>query len=383
MAELSSALPLIGNDLAPVFRKKQPKEESPLGLYLTAPEQSVETTTPQPRPVAVTPPPLLDIGMVQTVAISPAEHRRMPRILVTFAVVAVALLVAASGAMMAYKLTSTLHTSAATAPAVVRANSMIVSSSNLRSALTKVEGQSISFNGGGTVIGASPADITKWLTVTPNLTEHTTTIGLNTSNIATYLSTVATQVTKQPVNEIVVTHPDGSTATLVQGIDGFSVGSTAQAYNQITNNLLGGGGMNINLPGTVVPFSLSTSTAIYPKLIEVNVNTKKMYVYQNGQLINTFLVSAGAPDHPTPLGTFHIWDKLTSQTMVGPGYVQPNVPWVNYFDHSGDAIHGNYWRPAADFGTVNTSHGCVGVQVSQAEWIYNWAPIGTTVIIHD
>jgi lipoprotein-anchoring transpeptidase ErfK/SrfK len=105
-----------------------------------------------------------------------------------------------------------------------------------------------------------------------------------------------------------------------------------------------------------------------------------MYAYQNSQLVNTFLVSAGKPSTPTPVGEFHIWDKLTSQTMTGPGYVQPNVPWVNYFNHSGDAIHGVYWRPASVFGNVNTSHGCVGVPVNIGEWIFNWAPIGTTVI---
>jgi lipoprotein-anchoring transpeptidase ErfK/SrfK len=107
-----------------------------------------------------------------------------------------------------------------------------------------------------------------------------------------------------------------------------------------------------------------------------------LYAYQNGQLVNTFLITAGAPATPTPIGEFHIWDKVALQTMTGPGYVQPRVPWINYFDHSGDAVHGNYWRPSSVFGNVNTSHGCVGVQVDQAEWIYNWAPIGTTVITH-
>ena len=61
----------------------------------------------------------------------------------------------------------------------------------------------------------------------------------------------------------------------------------------------------------------------------------------------------------------------------GSKYFQPSVPWINYFDHSGDAVHGNYWWPASYFGSINSSHGCVGVQVPEAEWIYNWAPIGT------
>jgi lipoprotein-anchoring transpeptidase ErfK/SrfK len=112
-----------------------------------------------------------------------------------------------------------------------------------------------------------------------------------------------------------------------------------------------------------------------------------MYAYANGQLANTFLVTAGAPATPTPIGEFHIWEKVAVQNMSGYNpdgskYSQPSVPWINYFDHSGDAVHGNYWRPASYFGSINSSHGCVGVQVPEAEWIYNWAPIGTTVITH-
>jgi lipoprotein-anchoring transpeptidase ErfK/SrfK len=110
-----------------------------------------------------------------------------------------------------------------------------------------------------------------------------------------------------------------------------------------------------------------------------------MYLYDNGNLTSTYAISAGAVKTPTPIGEFHIWEKLAKQTMRGTypvPYVQPNVPWINYFDHNGDAIHGNYWRPASVFGNVNTSHGCVSLPVSQAEAVYNWAPIGTTVITH-
>jgi lipoprotein-anchoring transpeptidase ErfK/SrfK len=157
-----------------------------------------------------------------------------------------------------------------------------------------------------------------------------------------------------------------------------SANLSGQAIN-IAKNLFSNNGFNVNAPLVTLPFASVTPSA-FDKLIVVDLNSKKMYMYQNGNLVNTFLVSAGKPSTPTPIGEFHIWDKLTVQTMTGPGYVQPNVPWINYFDHSGDAIHGVYWRPASVFGSVNTSHGCVGVPVATAEYIYNWAPIGTTVI---
>ena len=59
----------------------------------------------------------------------------------------------------------------------------------------------------------------------------------------------------------------------------------------------------------------------------------------------------------------------------------PDVKWINYF-YRDYAIHGNYWRPLSYFGNINSSHGCVGLEDTEAEWIYSWAPIGTPVIVH-
>lgn len=99
-----------------------------------------------------------------------------------------------------------------------------------------------------------------------------------------------------------------------------------------------------------------------------------------------FLVTAGAPDTPTVVGEFKIQTKIRKQTMRGlntdgSSYNVPNVEWVNYF-YQDYAIHGNYWRPDSVFGNTNTSHGCVSLKNGGAEWMYNWAPIGTPIITH-
>ena len=61
------------------------------------------------------------------------------------------------------------------------------------------------------------------------------------------------------------------------------------------------------------------------------------------------------------------------------GYNIYDVPWVMYFAAGGYAIHGVYWHN--NFG-VPMSHGCVGLPVGAAAYIYSWAPIGTMVSIH-
>jgi lipoprotein-anchoring transpeptidase ErfK/SrfK len=144
--------------------------------------------------------------------------------------------------------------------------------------------------------------------------------------------------------------------------------------------------MNLTVPTETQPFASVTPTA-FSKLIEVNVVTKQMYLYDNGNLTKTYPISAGAPVTPTPIGQFKIYQKLAVQDMKGfnadgTKYLQPHVHWINYFLPGGYAVHGNYWRPLSWFGAVNSSHGCVSLPDDQAKEVYDWAPLGTTVITH-
>jgi lipoprotein-anchoring transpeptidase ErfK/SrfK len=91
---------------------------------------------------------------------------------------------------------------------------------------------------------------------------------------------------------------------------------------------------------------------------------------------------------PTPVGEFHITQKIAEQTISGTNpngttYYQPHVLWSDDFDNSGDAISGNSTQPTAYFGNINTSRGSVWLQNSDAEWVYDWAAVGTTVITHN
>jgi lipoprotein-anchoring transpeptidase ErfK/SrfK len=48
------------------------------------------------------------------------------------------------------------------------------------------------------------------------------------------------------------------------------------------------------------------------------------------------------------------------------------------FFYSGYSMHGCYWHN--NFGQP-MSHGCVNMRMSDAQWLYNWAPVGTLVIV--
>jgi hypothetical protein len=122
----------------------------------------------------------------------------------------------------------------------------------------------------------------------------------------------------------------------------------------------------------------SSFTAKPSKLIEVNLTEQKLYLYDNDQLVKTLICSSGSQATPSLTGMYAVYAKAEKLDMTGDGYFAPKVPWVLMFN--GDyTIHGNYW--STNFGTP-TSHGCVGLPLDQAEYLFNWTPIGTIVSIH-
>lgn len=106
--------------------------------------------------------------------------------------------------------------------------------------------------------------------------------------------------------------------------------------------------------------------------------TQRIVAYEGSTPVFSTSVSGGTPAHPTVLGTYHIYLKLPSQRMTGPGYDLPNVPWVMYF-YSGYSFHGTYWHH--NFG-YPMSHGCLNMRTPEAQWLYQWAPLGTAVYVH-
>ena len=133
---------------------------------------------------------------------------------------------------------------------------------------------------------------------------------------------------------------------------------------------------------TVPPAGAPTDQA---KWIEVDLTNQYMRAWEYSTRVYGEYVSTGVAAHPTPTGTFHIFEKLPYDDMTGglagtsDYYYLPNVPNVMYFLDGGYALHGTYWHH--NFGHV-MSHGCVNMTIPGSAWVYNWAPLGTTVWIH-
>lgn len=139
-------------------------------------------------------------------------------------------------------------------------------------------------------------------------------------------------------------------------------------------------------PTKVVKISPSSTASGPPALvgeserrIVIDLSEQRLYAYDGNEVVLETLVSTGLPGKSTPRGTFHIWIKLEADDMAGPGYYLPAVPCTMYF-HGGYGIHGTYWH--SNFGQ-RMSHGCVNLPTEKACELFEWAEVGTPVIVQE
>ncbi len=138
------------------------------------------------------------------------------------------------------------------------------------------------------------------------------------------------------------------------------------------------------------------------KVVVVSLAEQALRVYNNGKLINAFLVVTGQPDLPTPPGTWWIEGKK-SPTEFKADVPQSSPEWypptpINYamqFHSNGYFLHDSWWRteygPGMNFphldpgGTqysIHGSHGCVNMSKADAAWLYNFVELYTHVLIY-
>jgi lipoprotein-anchoring transpeptidase ErfK/SrfK len=111
--------------------------------------------------------------------------------------------------------------------------------------------------------------------------------------------------------------------------------------------------------------------------------------YEGDRAVLSTLAIKGTVANQTPTGVFAIGRRVADETMDsgtlgipadGPGgYHLEHVLYTQYFTADGASLHFNYW--SSNFG-YSGSHGCLGLNRADSEFLWNWADIGTTVVIH-
>ena len=118
-------------------------------------------------------------------------------------------------------------------------------------------------------------------------------------------------------------------------------------------------------------------------------NTKTVTVRVNGEVVKTMPTSMGKNSTPTSNGTYLVGDRFSHIVMDSSTYGVPvnspngyrtDVDWATQISYSGIFVHAAPWSVGAQ-GYTNTSHGCLNVNTSNAQWFFNNTKRGDVVEI--
>jgi lipoprotein-anchoring transpeptidase ErfK/SrfK len=206
--------------------------------------------------------------------------------------------------------------------------------------------------------------------------------------VSAWVATFAKQHAKAPVQQQLILK--GARPVLTKAAPGLAVKQFPTAI-LIRNELRDGTRDPIAVPTRVLQAKAATPATLGPVIV-IRRGSNRLSLYDGTKLVRTFPVATGQSIYPTPLGDWHIvvmwknptWYPPTQDAWakglkpVPPG---PNNPlgtrWMG-LDAPGVGIHGT--DEPASIG-YSASHGCIRMQVPDAEWLFDHVTVGTPVFI--
>lgn len=181
-------------------------------------------------------------------------------------------------------------------------------------------------------------------------------------------------------------YPNGEVAD--EGRDGLKI-NQGEAISKIKQALVGGP-RQITLTTTVVPRTTKTvqpefTPGLFPgKYIEVDLSNQKLYQFEGENKIGEHSVSTGKWSMPTPVGTFAVNNKTPRAYSATYNLYMPY--WMSFIGGK-YGIHelpewANGYKEGQNHLGTPVSHGCIRLGIGDAQAVYDWAEVGTTVYIH-
>jgi hypothetical protein len=230
------------------------------------------------------------------------------------------------------------------------------------------------------------------------ITDLSSTIGRSTAPATTTWSGVAGQDinrrampnrSKPPVGDLKA----GTPVEVVRWVSGEEVEPHNDTWAELSDGTFVYS-TSLRRSGEVTPPVLPADAPATGRWVDVNLTEQIATAYDGRKAVRSVLISSGRPGWETPTGTFPVLrrvekDTMDGATLVGQGpngsganYKVENVRYVQYFTADGSAIHENYWRRPATFGMPG-SHGCIGMTPADAAWFWDFATVGTPLVIHE
>lgn len=132
-----------------------------------------------------------------------------------------------------------------------------------------------------------------------------------------------------------------------------------------------------NSKNQVIAQKIQTLQKSDKRWIQIDLSKQRLIAWEGDRVVYGSAISSGKKSTPTLIGTFNIQSKFKTTRMRGRGYDVPNVPHAMFYQGN-YGIHGAYWHKR--FG-IPVSHGCVNLAPKHAKWLFEWASVGTPVVI--
>lgn len=130
------------------------------------------------------------------------------------------------------------------------------------------------------------------------------------------------------------------------------------------------------------------------RLITLSLQGQRLIAYDRGRPILDTVVTTGRPSLATDVGAMHVIRKDAPWTMHSPWpkgspewYPDTPVRMVLWFTSTGEGLHDASWQPDSTLGPGSqngpfASHGCVHVPLAAVTTLYQWASLGTPVVVY-
>jgi len=121
------------------------------------------------------------------------------------------------------------------------------------------------------------------------------------------------------------------------------------------------------------------------KYIDINLAVQILSVFENGKIIDSYLISSGKKGMETPKGQYAIRNKTPRAWSKVYGLYMPF--WMALVSDGKFCMHElpewpSGYKEGANHLGVPVSHGCVRLGIGPAKAVYNWTEIGTPVIVY-
>jgi len=128
----------------------------------------------------------------------------------------------------------------------------------------------------------------------------------------------------------------------------------------------------------------TANDAVARRLV-ISIPDRKLAVIENNEVVEVFAVAVGAPNSPSPIGTFTIVSRVANPTyyhpgkVIGPGPQNPiGTRWIG-LNQKGYGIHGTDQPSSIGFAK---SHGCIRLRNADVERLFERVRPGDAVELH-